>query len=398
MPRQLPDLLRAYGEFTSRSDSPQVFHLWGALVTIAGAAQRKIFFPFAYYEIHTNLYVFLVSPPGRAKKGAALRVSKNLLKDIEPQVNFATESSSVEGLIGIMAKIQNPAHQSLSLYSMELGTLMSTAPERMVDFLTDIFDCNPGWARQTVTHSLQNLKRPWLSVMSGTNPAWLGEHMGMIALQGGLVARSLFPFSDERLLENSAPRLDAHLTEIRQALINDLSHIATLEGTFDFEGGEEGEAYLWFDAWYKDKDTEAYRTRVAPVYQSRFPSVEDPRTITYFDRKDILLLKIAMLLSLSYKDELVLTLEDLKRALALLDATEPGMRKALSSAGRNENATQVMAILSQIKSKKRMSYRDLLIENIHNLNKRQLDDVLWELQTMGKVRKEGQDFIYMGVA
>lgn len=378
VPRVLPDLLRAYAEFTSKSDSPQVFHLWIALGTVAGAAQRKVFGHTLYFDVHTNLYVILTSPPGRSKKGAALRVGKNFLKRVTPPVNFATESASPEGLVKLFTKINNPAHQSMSLYSMELGTLMSTRPGEMVDMLTDIYDGNPDWDRQTVAHDKQAITRPWLNLMAGTTPKWLGDKLGLIALEGGLVARCIFPYSEERLLNNPWPKQTTEFDTLGAAIVNDLCHIATLEGEFDFDGGETGDAYGWYDAWYRNEG-------------GRFPKFDDPRTASYYDRKHIHLLKVAMALSLTYKDELLWTLQDLQRALRLLDTTEPGMHKALGAAGKNILAVETLRIGQHIRSKGSATYKEIFIATFHDLpeGKKSLDRALDELQTMGRVKKNG---------
>lgn len=382
MARHLDDLLTTYGQFTSRSDSPQVFHLWVALGTIAGAAQRKIFMRALYFNVDTNMYIILTSPPGRAKKGAALRTGKNFLKRIEPKMNFATESGSPEGLIKTFTKIANPIHQSLTLYSMELGTLMSTRPAEMVDMLTDIYDGNPDWGRQTVAHDKQSISKPWLNLMAGTTPKWLGDKLGLIALEGGLVARCIFPYSEERLLENSWPEPNKEFDAIGDEIVNDLSHISNLEGEFNFAGGRQGPAFKLYDEWYKDHD--------------RFPKIEDARTVTYYDRKHIHLLKVAMALSLSYKDDLVLTTEDLERALNLLNKTEPGMHKALGAAGKNPFAVETLRIAQQIAAKSPITYRDLLIANFHDLGKKNLDVVLEDLRLMGRVKQEGSTFTWTG--
>lgn len=382
MPRQCDDLLKSYAEFTAESDSPQVFHLWIALGTIAGAAQRKIFMHTKYFDVHPNMYIILTSPPGRAKKGAALRTGKNFLRAVEPKVNFATESGSPEGLIKLFTKIENPTHQSLTLYSMELGTLMATKPPEMVDMLTDIYDGNPDWARGTIAHNVQSISRPFLNLMAGTTPKWLGDKLGLIALEGGLVARCIFPYSDERLLNNSWPEEDPGSTATGRRIVSDLSHIARIEGEFHFEGGRKGKAFEWYDAWYKDA--------------SRFPKLEDPRTISYFDRKHIHMLKVAMSLSLSYKDDLEISLEDLLRAEKLLTLTEPGMAKALGAAGKNPLATELLRVAAQIASKKSVPYRDLLIANYHDLGKKNLDLILDELKSMGRARQEGQVYTWIG--
>lgn len=384
MARKLSDWLQAYAEYTAESDSPQSFHLWCCLGTIAGAAQRKIFMETAYFPVHSNMYVILVSPPGRGKKTAALRTSKNILREVTPEVNFATESGSYEGIVELFLSITNPAHQSLSLYSMELGSILGTNPAMMVDFLTDIYDGNPDWARSTVKHGKKTIKKPWLNIMAGTTPRWLGEHIGLIALEGGLIARCILTYSEELILDNPWPELNPKLKKLKEYLITDLSTVATLHGEMVFEGGKDGDARKWYDPWYKDK--------------TRYPAIPDPRTASYYDRKHIHLLKVAMALHLSYSDELVLTLEDLLRAETLLNANEPGLRLALNAVGKNDTSVETFHILQQIKSKGSINYAELLIENYHNLRygKRSLDQTLEELRTMGKVKQEGTRFIYVG--
>jgi hypothetical protein len=408
MPRVLPDLIKAYELFTSKSDSPQVFHIWIALGTIAGAAQRKIQMRAQYFDVHTNLYIILTSPPGRAKKGAALRTGKNFLKVVEPKVNFATESASPEAVVKLMSKISNPVHQSMTIYSMELGTLMSTRPGEMVDFLTDIYDGNPDWERQTMMHDRQTITKPWLNIMAGTTPKWLGDKLGLIALEGGLVARCVFPYSDDRLLNNPWPRKSEEFAALGEAISADLSHIATLEGEFDFDGGLGGEAYLFYDAWYRD-DEKLYVDTIKKLdpqirskfeitlrFQHRFPKMEDPRTASYYDRKHIHLLKVAMALSLSYKDDLVLTTEDLLRAKILLDATEPGMHKALGAAGKNPLATEILRIGAQIANKTEVTYRDLIVSNYHDISRKDLDIALESLRLMGRIKQEGSLYKWIG--
>ena len=390
MPRQLSDWLQGYAEYTAQSDSPQIFHMWCALGTVAGAAQRKIFMRTAYFDVLTNMYILLVSPPGRGKKSSALRTAKSILKDVEPKVNFVSESGSFEGLIGAMAKISNPAHQSMTLYSMEFGSIMATNPVGMVDFLTDIYDGNPDWERQTVKHDIQSIKRPWLNIMSGTTPKWLSERMGLIALEGGLIARTTLAYSDELLLDNPWPKETPALKALKKALVNDLSVIATLDGEFLFEGGEEGDAFQWYTAWYKNRPSPLLES----PFTSRYPSVMDPRTAGYFDRKHIHLLKVAMLLSLTHKNELTIDLVDLKRALKFLDSTEHGMRLALNAVGRNERTGELGQILAQIRSRGKMEYAELLVENFHNLRygKKGLDEALGELRMMGHIEANGTTF------
>jgi len=387
--RLLKDWMKAYGVYTSKSDSPEIFHIWCGLGAIAGAAQRKIWMHNAYFDVYPNMYIVLVSPPGRGKKTSALRTAKNILKEIEPKVNFVSESGSMEAIVGAMSRIVNKEHQSMTLFSMELGSIINTSANVMVDWLTDIYDCNPDWSRQTVKHDLQTITRPYLNIMTGTTPRWLSERMGTIALEGGLIARSLLIYSEELLANNPWPGMESEedegiLVGIKDKLAHDLSTIGQLQGEFKFEGGSEGEAYQWYDHWYR-------------TVEERYPEMPDPRTAGYYDRKHIHLLKIAMCLSLSYKDELILTLGDLQRALSFLDGTEAGIRLALNAVGRNERSIETDQILFQIKKRGTMTYKELLIENYVNLRdgQRGLDEALGELVVMQRVRRDGYNFTYL---
>lgn len=391
--RKLDDWIMSYGKFTAESDSPQPFHIWGGLTAIAGAAQRKVLMRAKYFDVLSNMYVLLVSAPGRARKGAALRTSKNILKEAQPPVNFATESGSHEALVSLFEGITNPAHQSLTLYSMELGTLMATNAAGMIDFLTDIYDGNPDWSRNTKKNSLQVIKHPWLGIFSGTTPRWLGEHLGLMAVEGGLIARMILVFSDERLLENSWPELSPEMESLRKDLVHDLSIICTLEGEFKFDGGKTGDAFRWYDLWYRDKTSILDQDfPIEKGWVSRFPRIPDPRTASYYDRKHIHILKVAMALSLSYKDELLLTLQDLERALVLLDKTEPGMYLAMNAVGKSDTANELSYIYSQIKDAGTVEYGELFKANYNAMRFgiKSFDQLLLELQRMGKIVLKGE--------
>lgn len=365
MPRQLPDILKAYADYTSDSESPQIFHIWVALGTIAGAAQRKISMPASHFTVYTNMYIILVSPPGIGKKSTALRVGKNFLKGIQPKANFLTGSISAGKLIQRMSQISNPAHQSMTAYASELGTFLGIDPVNMVDFMTDIYDCEPDWDKQTLARDLEKLEHPWLNFMTGTTPQWLGENASATFVEGGFAARSIYPFSDENIVKEPFPEETPLQRELRPKIWNDLSVIATLDGTFKFSPSAKDFYYNW----YLDK--------------KRFPAMMDHRLAGYYTRKHIHVLKVAMALSLSYKDELILDKEDIQRAITLLDGSEPGMRHAFSAVGKNEYATDLERVRAQIISRGRVTYSELLAANYHNLGKRGLDNILEELRYMG---------------
>lgn len=372
MAREVDDVLRAYSLYVRESDAAEVFHLWTAIGVIAAVAQRKIFMRPQHFYVHSNMYILLVSPAGRGKKSTALRIGKELLADVEPKVNFAAQSGSFEGLVGVLSKITNPAHQSLTLFSSELGILMATNPAILIDFFNDIYDCNPNWDRATVKHSLQNLSKPWFHFLGGTTPRWISDNSKLLSSEGGFLARMIIPYTEERKIDNPFPESTPELDALRSRIVHTLSHIATLEFEFQFAGGKKGEAREYYESWYRDP--------------KRFPDVEDPRTAGYYDRKHVHLLKVAMALSLSYKDEPELTITDLQTAEAMLRSVEPGMRVALRALGKNEWAGALVNLQAQIRAAGRVPARQLIIDNFHNIPKKKMDELLEEMMFMGDIK------------
>src|SRR5574337_2223176 len=84
MPRELEDWLDSYLEYTDNSESPLSYHKWCGLSVIAGALQRHVYLRWGIGQvIYPNVYVVLVGQSGRTRKGVALGLGKDLLKEVK---------------------------------------------------------------------------------------------------------------------------------------------------------------------------------------------------------------------------------------------------------------------------------------------------------------------------
>lgn len=371
--RKLKNWLQSYGEYTAGNEAPESFHLWVGLATIAGATQRNIMLEMQYFDVLTNMFVNLVAPAGTARKTTALKIGRNLLKEV-PGIHFTTKVSSPAALIKQFAELPNLEHQSLTCVSYELGTFFSANTAEMVDLATDLYDGNPDWDKQTIARGIEKITKPWFNFQSGTTPQWLGDYLTATAVEGGWVSRSIFVYEDTRKLANPRPKKDPALAVLRKELINDLTHISTLSGEVTFSQ----DAGAYYDAWYLDK--------LEPG-KSRFPKFPDTRVSGYYERKHIHVLKVAMLLAVAERDELVLEQRDIETALALLEQIEPGYHRSFSAVGKNLHATDLERILAQVSigGEEGLTYGDIVRKNYHALPKRELDDALSQLQQMGAV-------------
>lgn len=368
--RKLTNWLQGYRDFTEGTESPPVFHLWVGLGVISAAAQRKVYLEMDYYKVHSNQYIILVSPPGRSRKSTALRIGKNMLKglvDYGVESHFSTQATSVAALIQQFTKIQNKEHQSLTSFSSELGSLLGTKPAEMNDFLTDIYDCEPDWDKQTVARSLEKITFPWFNLLAATTPQWLGDNLSKTAVEGGFVARCVFVFEDTRL-RVAFPALTDEQRKIRKFLLHDLAMISKLRG--EFKLSDDARAY--YQNWY---DNEADKTEIL-----------NSKLIGYYDRKHIHMLKVAMALSMAANDSLIIEQRDIESARSVIEMVEPGMYKAFSAVGKNPNATVAQNMLAQIRKRGSMTAKELVAANINDVpDRKTFDDVLQTLVFTGDI-------------
>lgn len=376
--RKLVNWLQGYRDFTEGTESPPVFHLWVGLGVISAAAQRKVYLEMDYYKVHSNQYIILVSPPGRSRKSTALRIGKNMLKglvDYGVESHFSTQATSVAALIQQFTKIQNKEHQSLTSFSSELGSLLGTKPAEMNDFLTDIYDCEPDWDKQTVARSLEKITFPWFNLLAATTPQWLGDNLSKTAVEGGFVARCVFVFEDTRL-RVAFPALTDEQRKVRKFLLHDLAMISKLRG--EFKLSDDARAYYQY--WY---DNEADKTEIL-----------NSKLIGYYDRKHIHMLKVAMALSMASNDSLIIEQRDIESARSVIEQIEPGMYKAFSAVGKNPNATVAQNMLAQLRKRGAMTAKELVAANINDVpDRKTFDDVLQTLVYTGEITlaAEGKD-------
>lgn len=374
--RRLANWLQSYRDYTEGTESPPIFHLWVALGTIAGAAQRKIVMDAGYYHVHTNMYVVLVSPPGRSRKSTALRIGKGILKgvpDFGADVFFSTQASSVAALVKQMSAIPTKEHQSLTAFSSELGSLLGSKSVEMTDFLVDIYDCEPDWDKQTVGRGLEKIERPWFNLIAATTPQWMGDNLSRTAVEGGFVSRTVFVYDDSRR-RVAFPELSEKQKIIRKNLIHDLAEIAKIKG--EFKLSSEGKDFYKY--WYEEINDSTEK---------------DFRISGFYERKHIHVLKVAMAVSLAEKNQLILEQRDIEVAISLLGELEVGMRRAFSAVGKNAYSTDLERIKIQIRDGGGQTYKQILANNIHSVEKDQIDKILQALVDMGEVTRDKMNFL-----
>jgi len=151
-------------------------------------------------------------------------------------------------------------------------------------------------------------------------------------LGGGLLSRCVFVFADrkERFVAYPGLAVPRDISAVADLLVEDLAAISRLSGEF----GMTPEAVEWGEAWY-----ERLFSKVSA----------DPRLRDYVTRKQTHLHKLAMILSASRRDDLIITEVELQDAEHALNKVEEKMGNVFNQVGKTPEAgaaEQVLGILS----------------------------------------------------
>lgn len=346
MTRSVGNWLQAYAEYSAESESPDSFHFWCALWALSSSVRRNVWIDQGIYILFPNIYVFLVGPTGRVSKTTAIRMAQRLMRPVDDIV-FGPDSITVEDLIRFMARAgRNKIQSAVTIASGELASILKPSGIHMITFLTDIYDgdySGQTWKYSTKQKGRDTISNPCLNMVAGTTAEWLADEFPVKVTGHGFTSRVIFTYEDTPKEPIPFPR--GPDPQLRDALVEDLQHVSRLEGGFELT----------------KEARELYEIRYREVFDG---TPTDFRIAGFFYRKaKVHLLKVAMLLSLAERDELVIHPQDLEAAWTLLQAVEESMPKAFSAVGKYEYASDLERIISQIAARGEMSAKDVYSAN-----------------------------------
>lgn len=381
--RRVGNFLNAYMEYTKESESPDNYHIWTALSAVSSVVRRHVWLDQGLYTLFPNLYVALVGPPARTAKSTAIRMGRRLIQTV-PGVNIGPDSCSREELIRQLAQSKLDNQCAMTVHSSEFSSLIDVSGIPMIQFLTDIYDCDfrdpKGWRYSTKTQGKDEVINPYLTMLVGTTPTYVADAMPNNVIGHGFTSRVIWVHEEIERLQNPLPEQED--VEMAKELVADLRHMSVLSGQF--------------------KWTEAGRQLYREFYHNLYKTVPaDYRMEGYHWRKKVHVLKVAMLLSLTESDNLTLSDRDINAAIGLLDAIEPNMARTFSAVGKYEHASDLERIGNLVHATKEgISVQDILRQNYFAGAHDELRKILFMLHGMGaitiKVRADGIEWASPG--
>lgn len=373
MTRKVPggSWLRGWLYWMKESEAPDSYLTWAGISAIAGATQRKVHFKWVYHEYYTNQYIWLVGPPGIVHKSSTIDMVRRVYREIG--IPTTSEALSKEALIDQMIKRGDGTIAALTALPDEFSDFIRTSGPPMIEFLTSIYGCPDAWEYTTRLRGNELMERAFLNLLAGATPTWIANEFDATFIDQGFASRVIFIHETEPRFRKAKVRITEDMYRMYKLLIEDLQHIAALEGEFHWESEEAEDR---FDHWYENDALDELKRA-------------DYRLRSYLARKPTHILKLAMILQLAESDELVLTAANIEQAKQLLDGAEQHMARTFSAVGRNVYANDLERIYSEVREAGGvMSLEEITRRNYSSLPKMARDEVLETLVQMRKLARE----------
>lgn len=383
MSRRLSDWISGYLEYADESEPPTSYHTWVAISLLASTLQRCVFFKWGYETIYPNMYIILIGPSGKCRKGTAMRMGFEVIKEVG--IKIVSESITREALIRNMKTAVNSFvdphdrkvyyHCSLSCISEELSVFLGQSDIKFLADLTDWYDSKDKWTYETKNSGIDSIQGLCFNLLGATAADWLISILPQEAIGGGFTSRIIFVVEDNKRRTLPKPHLTKRMKTILTALKADLEHIGTMAGRFEFAPDTEDE----YTSWYQEQDRQTAKGN---------PPIADPRFAGYCERRATHLRKLAMIFSASRGDDMIITPDDFGRALKTLKAVEVKMPKVFSGLGTARYAQVTEKVLIFLSSRSRISRSELLVHFYRDLDYETLKIIEETLSKMRVIKVE----------
>lgn len=272
---------------------------------------------------------------------------------------------------------QQIKYSPLAIFASELVTFLGAEPQRMIEILTDLYDSKDGVVTiQTKNKGVDVIERPCLCLLGCITPTTLDSMLTSRLISGGFTRRIIPIYARERGAPRAFPEFNIEHQEAKNRCIIYAKQLGKLVGPFTWEQ----DAKEWFKDWYDNIKTPAMRDETNDVMKR------------YYTAKDNLLLKVAMLLSLSETAELKLTLKSVLDADDWLTDIEPDILTIFGGGGRNVLATIKCSIERHIFSAGPVGCQISHLKRIFfaQVNDRELLEVLNHLVDIGTTVRQSR--------
>lgn len=278
------------------------------------------------YRIHPNLFVLLIARPGVGKNVAIDPVVElwaatgkfNVMSNRSTLAAFL-EAAQYQQIIDIEGEkiITNPSVMGLG----EFGHLFRENDSEMMNAINAFYDAkDTPFSDRTISRGIVTIDKPILTMIAGTQPQYLDKVLPEEAFQLGFATRLVMQYEvevEKGEVFGSQPRPQP---ELFKAIVNDLQHIKTLSGEFQFDK----DAQDVFETWH---------AAGCPPVPGHL------RLQDYNTRRWASAFKLCQVLQISSSDSLIIGKATVERAINLLTSAEETLPQAFDAMGGDSDST-----------------------------------------------------------
>lgn len=370
-----------YLYYASENEASPRYHQWACLSTLSVAVSRRVWVSQGDWKVYPNLYMLFVGDPASGKS-IALSFAEKLVQSFTTYP-IAPNSITREMLSQTMARSDKNSflHNNvvtefthMTVFSDELIMFLGAEPIRMIDFLTAIYSAEGSFQIATKNKGSDVIVNPCLVLLGLLTPNTLTSMLAQNLVSGGFSRRVLLIYAKDRGTPKPRPKfLDSHRSA-KQWCSDYAKKCQNLCGPFVWTPAAEA----WFDDWYIRIKDPTMRKEQNDVLRR------------YWSAKDVLLLKVAMLYSLSQRPELVLDVEALIEADIMLSALEPDILTILGGGGRNELAPITHHVEAFVREHPGIRETQIRARFLNQATDAEIHTMLTHLHETGKLRKDTQ--------
>jgi hypothetical protein len=331
--RKLKSWIGGFLELTSELRTTPEFRLWSAISAVAAGLERRVFTEIMGRPAYPNMYIVLIGKPGSGKTTAIME-ARGIVRRFNPIILTPpriTNSAfitllSKEGLTRRPLTVSGAPyfHHSVTGMIDEMSVFLREGDREFQDDLADLFDNPEVWENRTQIRQREPVTNAWFNLICGTTPSKFPKIVTPESFDQGFASRLILVYSDNTLDaplwggKNQAESDDKRTRReaLQSDLVHDFEQIGQAQGEFIWSK----EARAFFEDWYSRGLT---------------PYPMDSRLEDYCSRRVLHVAKLAMIVCASERDEMIITLDDIKAAKKILLDVESRMHKAIEDIGSN---------------------------------------------------------------
>lgn len=394
--RKLSNWIESYVYYNHESEAPDPFLRWTAISMVAAALEKRVWLRWGYEKIYPPLYIILVAPPGKARKGTAMHLASELVEECSEITKMHTSTTSAQfirrmvqsGKSFVVDGIEY-VHMPVYSFTEELTDLFKD--DLLYKNLISFWDGRDKWDSATKGDRSKGVKDEikgcCVNLLSATTPGSLKDSLPSDGISSGFTSRvifvgqvrsrgrkpdALFPFTPEAI-------------EIRKGLLHDLNLITKMVGIY-----HRTDEYLEkYTDWYLNMPEEC------PFMPERF----NP----YWSRRATIIKKLSMIWAASESDELIAKPHHFDLALMHLEEAEKMMPIAFNKMGNNTNRENLDIVCDKIFFATKNPITggifdsELIKETCFEMDLSTMESMLLTLKRAGMIKEEirnGRKFYY----